>query len=495
MPDCFFVITSFISLIKYKLAVICIAVNLHYLCRLFKREWCFMDNSNAKRSRSNEIDMLNGPLFRKILFMALPLAASSFLQELFNSIDIAVVGHFVGSNALAAVGSNAPVIGLLINLFVGISMGACAIISNHIGQRDEKSIRNAIKTVTLVALISGIFLLFLGQVVARPILTWMGTPPEVLGEAVTYLRIYFLGMPFIMTFNFGAAILRSIGDTRRPLYILIFAGCINTSLNFLFVLCFNLGVAGVAIATGIANMVSASIIVWLLMREREPYRLSFREMKIYRHELKKMLGIGVPAGIQSMIFSISNVIVQSSINSYGADAIAGSAAAVNFEYYCYFIIQGFNGAAISFIAQNYGAGKMDRVHRIFRICMFSGIVSCALFNGLFVWQDDFFLGLFTDMASVRQYGSIRMHIVLLPQFIACSYEIAGSCMRGMGKSLTPAILTVFGTCLLRIVWVYVVSPLYPGFDFLLTVYPLSWVLTGSMVLTAYWMTVHRRIAD
>lgn len=452
-----------------------------------------MSNSiAAKRPKSNEIDMLNGPLFKKILLFALPLAASSLLQELFNSIDIAVVGHFVGSKALAAVGSNAPVIGLMINLFVGISMGACAIISNHIGQRDEKRIHEAINTVTLVAIISGVFLLLLGQFAARPILTWMGTPPDVINEAVLYLRIYFLGMPFIMAFNFGSAILRSIGDTRRPLYILVIAGCINTVLNLVFVLCFNMGVEGVAIATGIANMVSATLIVRLLYKEKEPYKLHPKKMKINRTELSHMLRIGVPAGLQGMVFSISNVIVQSSINSYGADAIAGSAAALNFEFYCYFIIQGFNGAAISFIAQNYGAGKMDRVHRIFWICMGSSVLFSAFFNILFTWQDIFFLGFFTGVPSVQEYGSMRMHYVLLLQFIACSYEIAGSCMRGMGKSLTPTILTVFGTCLLRIAWVYLVSPVWRGFDILMMVYPVSWVLTGTMVLIAYRITVRKK---
>ena len=339
----------------------------------------------SKKPKSNEIDMLNGPLFKNILFFALPLAASSLLQELFNSIDIAVVGHFIGSEALAAVGSNAPVIGLLINLFLGISMGACAIISNHIGQQDHKSICNAINTVGMVAIISGIFLLILGVLVARPILTWMGTPPEVLGEAVKYLRIYFLAMPFIMVFNFGAAILRSIGDTRRPLYILVMAGIINTFLNLLFVLVFHMGVSGVAIATGIANIFSATMIVRLLLKEKEPYRLHPNKIKINFTELGRMLKIGVPAGIQGMIFSISNVVVQSSINSYGADAIAGSSAALNFEYYTYFIIQGFNGAAISFIAQNYGAGKMDRVHRIFWICMGASAGPCAAFSWIFTW--------------------------------------------------------------------------------------------------------------
>lgn len=453
-----------------------------------------MDVSVGKKgSASNEMDMLNGPLFRKILWFALPLAASSLLQELFNSIDVAVVGHFVGSNALAAVGSNAPVIGLLINLFVGISMGACAIISNHIGQQDAKSIRRAINTVAWVAIISGCFLLVLGLAVARPILTWMGTPPDVLEDAVMYLRIYFLGMPFIMVFNFGAAILRSMGDTRRPLYILVVAGVINTLLNLLFVICFQMGVEGVAVATGIANLISAGVIVRLLCHEQEPYRLHLGEIKIYYPELWRMLRIGIPAGMQGVIFSISNVIVQSSINSYGADAVAGSSAALNFEYYCYFIIQGFNGAAISFIAQNYGAGKIDRVRRIFWICMGLSIAFCASFNWLFAWQYDFFLNFFSEVEAVHYYGGIRMHLVLALQFIASSYEIAGSSLRGMGKSLTPTVLTVFGTCLLRIVWVYVVCSYWRGYDVLMTVYPVSWVLTGVLVCTAYSMTIRRAI--
>lgn len=445
------------------------------------------------KTKDNELDMLNGPLFKNILFFALPLAASSLLQELFNSIDVAVVGHFVGSKALAAVGSNAPVIGLLINLFIGISMGACAIISNHIGQQDNKSISNAISTVSMVSVISGFFLLFLGVIVARPILTWMGTPPDVLDEAVKYLRIYFLGMPFIMAFNFGAAILRSMGDTRRPLYILVMAGIINTILNLIFVIVFKMGVSGVAVSTGIANAFSATMIIRLLLKEKEPYRLHLKNIKINYNELSRMLRIGIPAGIQGMIFSISNVVVQSSINGYGADAIAGSAAALNFEYYTYFIIQGFNGAAISFIAQNYGAGKTDRVKKAFWICMGSSAGLCAAFSWLFTWQNDFFLNFFSSMPMVHHYGSIRMHIVLALQFIACSYEIAGSSLRGMGKSLTPAILTVFGTCMLRIFWVYCISPVWSGYNVLMMVYPISWFVTGTMVLIAYWITIKKKI--
>ena len=446
------------------------------------------------KSKSSEMDMLHGPLFMKILMFALPLAASSVLQQLFNSVDVAVVGRFASSKALAAVGSNGPVISLLINLFMGISMGANVIISNHIGQRDNRSIRDAIHTVGLVSVISGFFLLFVGLVAARPILTLMDTPSEVLDMAVLYLRIYFMGMPFFMVFNFGSAILRSRGDTRRPLYILVVAGIVNTVLNLIFVICFKMSVEGVAIATCIANAVSATLIVLILVREEEPYRLHLREMRIRWVELRHMLQMGVPAGLQGMVFSISNVLIQSSINSYGADAIAGSAAALNFEYYSYFLVQAFNGAAITFIGQNFGAGQNVRVRRVFWICMGMGFGCCAAANWIFIWQYPFFLGLFTADAAVIQYGAIRMHIVLSTQSLAASYEIAGSSLRGMGRSLEPTLLVVFGTCLLRIAWVYLVQPVWPGFDHLMVVYPLSWIITGVLVCTAYALTV-RRIAQ
>lgn len=441
-----------------------------------------MDNTKQGR---NSVDMLHGPLLMKILMFSLPLAASSILQQLFNSVDVAVVGQFVGSKALAAVGSNTPVISLLINLFVGISMGANSVISNYIGSNDKDGIRKAVATSMLVAVASGVFLMALGNVVARPILELMGTPNDVLDMAVLYLRVYFLGMPFFMVFNFSSAILRSTGDTRRPLYILVVAGVVNTMLNLVFVLCFGMGVEGVAIATGIANAVAAAIIVRMLLREEEPYRLHLKELKIHKPQLRRMLQIGVPAGIQGMVFSISNVFVQSTINTYGADAIAGSAAALNFEFYCYFVIAAFNGAAISFVGQNYGAGLLPRVKRVFWICMCLGVTLCGVLNWTFVIFNKFFLGLFSTDPAVMQYGATRMHIALALQFIACSYEITGSVLRGMGKSMTPAVLTIIGTCLLRVAWVSLVCPAWHGFDVLMAVYPISWTLTGVMVVVAY----------
>lgn len=439
----------------------------------------------------NEIDMLHGPLFMKMIMFTLPLAASSILQQLFNSVDVAVMGRFASSQALAAVGSNAPVISLLINLFMGVSMGANVIISNHIGQNDRRSIRDAISTVGLVAIVSGLLMMVVGILVARPILTMMDTPADVLDMAVTYLRIFFLGIPFFMIFDFGSAILRSMGDTRRPLYILVAAGIVNTILNLVFVIIFHMGVAGVAIATSIANAVSAALIIYLLLHEKEPYRLRPKKLYIEWKELKRMLQIGVPAGLQGIVFSVSNVLLQASINGYGSDAIAGSAAAVNFEYYCYFIIGAFNGAAISFTGQNYGAGLNHRVKRIFAICLFMGFVGCAALNWFFIWQEDFFLRLFTDSPAVIAFGKTRMHIALAWQSIAAFYEISGSVLRGMGKSIEPTLITVFGTCLLRIVWIYTIMPGWRGFDHLITVYPVSWAITAVMMLGLYfWQTRH-----
>lgn len=429
--------------------------------------------------------MLHGPLLMKIIMFTLPLAASSILQQLFNSVDVAVMGRFASSQALAAVGSNAPVISLLINLFMGVSMGANVIISNHIGQNDKRSIRDAVSTVGITAILSGLILMVLGVSVARPILSAMDTPADVLDMAVTYLRIYFIGIPFFMIFDFGSAILRSMGDTRRPLYILVVAGIVNTVLNLVFVICFHMSVAGVAISTSIANAVSAALIIIILLKEKEPLRLHPKHMHIYWKELKRMLQIGVPAGLQGMVFSISNVVVQTAINSYGYGAIAGSAAALNYEMYCYFFIAAFNGAAITFIGQNYGAGKLDRVKHIFWICVGLGALSCALSNWLFAWQSDFCLSLFTNDPKVVAFGKIRMHYALVFQFIAVSYEVVGSAMRGMGKSMAPTLITIIGTCVLRMAWVYVFLPSHNDFQHLVYVYPMSWGFTGVLMSILY----------
>ena len=310
--------------------------------------------------KKNSIDMTHGALWNKILIFALPLAASSILQQLFNSVDTAVVGNFASSQALAAVGSNSSLIALMINLFIGISLGSNVIISRYIGQGVHKNIKAAIHTAIVVALAGGIFLLVLGQFIARPVLVLMGTPDDVIDLAVLYLRIYFLGMPFILLYDFCSSILRSTGDSRRPLYALIAAGVINTGLNLILVIAFHLGVSGVAIATVVSNIVSSGILIYILLHEDDPIRLEPKALAISWHELKKILVIGVPAGLQGMVFSIANVCIQSTINSFGSDAVAGSAASLNFEYFSYFVVNAFAQTTVTFTSQNYGAGKYDR---------------------------------------------------------------------------------------------------------------------------------------
>lgn len=431
--------------------------------------------------KNNEIDMLHGPLLGKILKFALPIAASSMLQQLFNSVDVAVVGHFASSEALAAVGANTFLINLLLNLFIGVAVGVNVIIANHIGQHDDEGIAHAVSTSSVIALVSGFLLLIVGLCVSRPVLTLMGTPANVLDDAVLYLRIFFLGVPFLMIYNFGSSILRSKGDTRRPLYILLIAGAVNTLLNLLFVIGFHMSVAGVAIATAIANLFCAIAIVRLLTHEQGAFQLRFREIKSYGIELKRILQIGLPAGVQGMVFSLSNVFVQSSINAYGSNAIAGSSVAQNFEAYCFFLLVAFDSAAVTFIGQCYGAGLVERCKRVFRICFVCGGLSCLMLNLLIYWQADFFLMLFTSDHEVWQYAKVRMTYVLLFQSIATTYEIPSSAMRGLGHSVEPALLTIFGTCVLRLTWIFLVCPILPGFDKLMWVYPISWILTGIMV--------------
>ena len=433
---------------------------------------------------SNQMDMLNGSIFDKILLFALPLAISCILQQLFNSVDVAVVGRFASSEALAAVGSNSSVISLLINLFVGISVGANVVIANYIGQGKTEKIQDAVHTVMIVSLISGVFLLVLGLMIARPILEIMGTPENVIDLAVLYLHIYFLGMPFLMIYNFGAAVLRSKGDTKRPLYCLIISGVINACLNLLFVIVFKLSVAGVAIATVIADGVSAVLIIYFLMNEEETIRLRLNKLKIKKSELIKVIKIGVPAGLQGVVFSVSNVCIQTAINSFGSDAVAGSATGLNFEY---FTISAFVQAAITFTSQNYGARNFKRCKKIFVYSMISSVVICGLMSAIFVVWRDFFAGIYTTDKAVLEYASIRMVHVLLFECLASSYEIGGAALRGLGYSMTPAVLTVLGSCVFRLIWIYTVFNKFRSFEMLMNVYPVSWVITGIAVLIAYAM--------
>lgn len=440
-----------------------------------------------------QIDMLHGPLGKKILLFALPLAASSVLQQMFNAVDVAVVGRFASSEALAAVGSNSPVINLLVNLFVGISMGGNVVIANYFGQSNAAGVRRSVATSFVVAVASGLFLMVLGIGVARPILELMGAPANVINLATLYLRIYFVGMPFIMVFNFGSAILRSLGDTRRPLLCLIVSGVVNTVLNLVLVIGFGMSVDGVAIATVVANVVNAVMVVAMLRREKSAARLDFRALRVSLPELGKMLRIGVPAGVQGMVFSLSNVVIQSAVNGFGSAAMGGSAAALTYEQICYFFVAAFCGAAVTFVGQNFGAGEKGRCRRIFKICMTLAVVVTASLNVLIVVFRDFFISIFSTAPDVVAFASERMLAALCVQSLTATYEVSGAVLRGMGHSALPAVLTVFGSCVFRLVWVYFVLPLHPTFTFLIVVYPISWTITGLMVLSAYWRISRREL--
>lgn len=435
--------------------------------------------------KSNQIDMLHGSLIQKLLLFALPLAASSILQQLFNSADVAVVGRYAGSDALAAVGSNAPVIALFVNLFVGLSVGANVVIANYIGQRQTEKIQDVVHTVVLFGIISGVVMLILGQIIARPILMLIDTPPEVLDMAVLYLRIYFAGMPFIVVYNFGAAILRSIGDTKRPLYCLIISGVINVALNLLLVVVFHMGVAGVSIATDVANAVSAGIVLYALMHETEIIRLHLNQLKILKKPLLRVLRIGAPSAIQTSVFSLSNVCIQTGINSFGPDAVAGSSTALNFEYFTYYMISAFSQAAVTFTGQNYGAGQYDRCKRIFKWSMIEGMVITAIMSIIFILGRYFLVRFYTIDDAVIEYAMIRMIHVMAIEFMTGTYEISGASLRGMGYSVLPAILTVFGSCVFRLVWLYTVFQKEHTFAMLMNAYPASWIFTGTMMLVSY----------
>ncbi len=444
-------------------------------------------NALRRHGGSREIDMLHGPLFKKILLFSIPLIMSGVLQQSFNSVDVAVVGRFCDRQALAAVGSNGMVISLIVNLFLGLSVGANVIIARYIGSGERDRVQKAVSTVMGISVVCGLIMTVIGTLAARPILTAMATPPDVIDKATLYLRLYFLGIPFLVVYNFGSAVLRSVGDTQRPFYCLVAGGVVNVIVNLVLVVGFGMDVAGVAIGTVVSNLISSVLLVRILMREKEPLRLDIRKTPIDRRELSEMVRIGMPAGLQGVVFPFSNVFIMAGINTFGSAGSAGSAAALNFEYYCYFVIAAFASAAVAFTSQNYGAGNSERCSEVFRQCLLLAAVSCGVLNIGITLGKEFFAGLFTTRPEVLEYAYIRIESVLLFQFIASSYEIAGACMRGLGYSMTPTVITVFGTCLLRVgwVWLFMRGNMISGMDGLLSVYPVTWTLTGIAVLIAY----------
>ncbi|MCR5725179.1 MAG: MATE family efflux transporter [Treponema sp.] len=441
---------------------------------------------NATKN-AHQIDMLSGPLLGKICLFALPLAASSILQQLFNAADVAVVGRFASSKALAAVGANSSAINLMVNLFVGLSVGANVVIATLIGKGEQRKINDAVHTVISIALASGAFLVVLGQLAARAILTAMRTPDDVIDLAVLYLKLYFLGMPFIMLYNFGSAILRSKGDSKRPLYSLTIAGIVNVLLNLLLVIVFRMGVAGVAIATVISNVVSSSMIVFFLLTETGDFKLSPRHLCVKKEHLVRVIKIGAPAGLQGMVFSFSNVCIQTALNGFGADAIAGSAAALNYECFGYFIVSAFTQACVTFTSQNFGAHKFARCRQIFSQSFLSGIVLNMLLCGSFLLLRHPMVAVYTSEESVAGFAIMRMALILPFDWLMCTYEISGGALRGMGRSMTPAIITIFGTCVFRLAWVATVFTKLHTFTALMAVYPASWTICGISMTAAYFI--------
>lgn len=429
--------------------------------------------------------MLHGPLLGKIVMFALPYAATGILQQLFNSVNVFVVGRFDSSHAMAAVGATTFLINLIINLFLGVSVGANAVIANNIGRRDPQAVHRAVSTTAALSLIGGAILLVVGLLVATPLLRLLGTPADVIHDSALYLNICFLGAPFFMVYNFGAAIFRSKGDTRTPLYILAVAGVINVVVSMVTVIVFHMSVAGVACAYFVSNMFSAVVITTLLWREKGEFRVRLRQIRIYRKELGDILSIGLPAGLQATVFSFSNVFVQSSINKFGYAAIAGASLSITFDTYCYYVLTAFCATAITFTGQNYGAGQVDRCRRIFRLCFLLGGASIFTANMVFVLFGPPIASVFTTDPQVVHYCTSRIYVALAFQWIATSYEIPAACMRGLGKSLAPALLTIFGTCFIRLGWIFLVLPHWYGYEHLMLCYPISWVITGVLVSSVY----------
>ena len=442
-----------------------------------------------EQREKKQMDMLHGAIWPKVLQFALPLAATSILQQLFNSADIAVLGRFAGKHAMAAVGSTAPIVGLLVNLFVGISVGANVIISNYTGQNNEKKVSEATHTSVILALICGFLVAGIGQIIAGPMVNLLGTPAEISSMAVKYLRIYFGGIPFVMLYNFESAIYRSQGNTGTPLLCLSISGIINVVLNLVFVLGLHMDVDGVATATVVANMVSSLLLLFLLTRQKGAIRIRRSEFRMNRCLLQRILRIGIPSGIQGMVFSISNLVVQSAINSLGSDVVAGSAAAFNLEIIGYYILNSFGQAAVTFIGQNYGAGNLKRCRSVTKQVMLLDEIFTVVVAALLIIFGHQLLAIFNTDLQVIRYGYIRMYTLLSAEVINVVIEVLSGTMRGYGTSMIPAAVTFVGICGTRILWVYTVFRAVPSWNCLMAVYPISWLVTMIVMIFAYFRQV------
>lgn len=439
----------------------------------------------SMREKTNEIDMTSGPLIPKILAFSIPLMLSGILQLLFNAADIIVVGQFTSAQAMAAVGSTSSLNNLIVNIFVGLSIGSNVLMARFYGAHNQEGTHTLVHTSILLSLIAGLFLVVLGVALANPLLTLMGTPDDVIDQSVLYMRIVFLGMPALLTYDFGAGILRAIGDTKRPLLYLLISGIINVCLNLFFVIVFGMGVAGVAIATVVSQYVSAFLVIRSMMKTSSSYKLRIKDLRMEKDMLLQILRIGLPAGIQSALFNISNVLIQSSINSFGSIAMAGNTAASNIEGFVYTSMNAVYQASINFTSQNVGAHNTKRITPVLLSClMIVSIVGISLSTIVEVFDSEL-LGIYSSDPTVISYGISRLHVVCMTYFLCGLMDTACGSIRGLGYSMAPTIVSLTGACGLRILWICTAFQIDRTLFTLYLSYPVSWLVTFIAHMLCY----------
>lgn len=440
-----------------------------------------------KELKKQKLDMLNGSIWNKLPVFALPIAATGILEQLFNASDIAIVGNFAQTDktaAVAAVGANSPIIGLILNLFIGIALGANVVIANAIGRDDKQTVQKAVHTSMVVSVIGGVLVAIIGEIIAEPLLTVLNVPDDVLELALLYLRIYFLGMPVILLYNFEAAIFRSIGETKMPLIALTLSGVLNVLLNLFFVIVLKMSVNGVATATVLANVVSAGILYIKLVKSDKYIKVEFKKLRIDGKVFAKIMQIGLPAGIQSAVFAVANIVIQGAINSLGTVVIAASSAAFNIEIIAYNVMNSFSQACTTFVGQNFGANKIDRCKKTLFLCLIEDAIASGTAILIVLITGKFLLSIFNNNPEVIEIGYTRLVIIFIAYIFSMLYEVMSGYLRGFGFSLVPAILTTVGVCVLRIIWINTVFPANRTFVTIMTAYPVSLATTAVLIFIA-----------
>lgn len=446
-----------------------------------------METTELQESSGSRMDMLNGPIWNKIIRYALPVAATGILEQLFNASDIAIVGNFAGdikTIAVAAIGATSPIIGLLLYFFIGIALGSNVVIATAIGRKDEETVHKAVHTSIIMSVAGGLLVTIFGELFIGSLLQVLNVPEDVLPYALLYIRIYLLGMPAILLYNFEAAIFRSIGETKMPLKALAISGVLNVLLNLFFVIVLKMTVNGVAVATVIANVVSSMILLIKLIRSDQVIRIKKHELRFSSPVFRNIMKIGLPAGIQSAVFSAANIIIQSAINSLGTIVIAASSAAFNIEILAYYVMNGFSQACTTFTGQNYGAGQLKRCRKVLGICIIEDAIATASAIVLVLLSGRALLSIFSSDPQVIEIGYTRLVVIFSAYTFSLLYENMSGYLRGFGKSLVPALLTVIGVCGVRIFWIFAVFPSHRTFTTIMTAYPLSLAFTALLIFIA-----------